>query len=521
MKHNLSARPRRAFAPFGLTNSKSRPQTGEDTSAAPSVQLRLLHGSLPVALVCTLALSGCVPDLNQPEARDARTATPESFGPAADEAATAGGEEAAARSTALVDWKAYFTDPHLQALIGTALDNNQELNIRIQEIMIAQSEIMARQGEYLPKVGVGVGAGLEKVGSWTSQGKSDEADGVPELLQNYRFGFDASWEVDIWKKLRNAAQAARYRYLASIEGRNFMLTQLVAEIANSYFELLAFDNQLEVLKKNIEIQTDALKVVRLQKEAARVTQLAVQRFEAEVLKNRSRQFVLEQKIIEAENRINFLVGRFPQPVARDASTFTAPLPNIVQAGVPSQLLDNRPDVRQAALQLEAAKLDVSVAKARFYPSLSIEAGVGYEAFNLKHLITTPESTFFGLAGGLVAPLLNRQGIKADYFAANAAQMQAVLNYERAILHAFTDVANQLAMIKNLQQSYTLEAQQVETLGQAIEVSNTLFQSARADYMEVLLTRRDSLDAQMDLIETRAKQRHALVNVYQALGGGWR
>jgi outer membrane protein TolC len=189
--------------------------------------------------------------------------------------------------------------------------------------------------------------------------------------------------------------------------------------------------------------------------------------------------------------------------------------------VPARLLDNRPDIRAAELELEASKLDVASAKAAFYPSLSLEAGIGYETFNIKHLVATPQSLLYNLAGNLVAPLLNRNAIKAQYLSANARQLQAVFNYERTVLNAFTEVVNELAMIKNLQQSYDLQSQQVERLIQSIDISNVLFQSARADYMEVLLTRRDSLDAEMELIETKNRQMQAMVSVYQALGGGWR
>jgi outer membrane protein TolC len=321
--------------------------------------------------------------------------------------------------------------------------------------------------------------------------------------------------------MRNAADAANHRYLSSMEGRNFMVTELVADIANTYYELLALDNQVEVLKRNIEIQKDALDVVRTQLQAAQVTLLAVQRFEAEVLKNRSRLFALEQRRIETENHINFLVGRFPQPVARHSQRFKEPLPNVIQAGIPSQLLDNRPDLKAAAQDLTAAELDVKSAKASFYPRLSVEAGVGYAAFNLHHLVMTPESLAYNAAANLATPLINRRAIKAEYYAANAEQIRAVFNYEQTILKAVTEVANLLNMMKNLQSSYDLQSQQVSLLEQAIDVSGVLFQSARADYMEVLLTRRDALDAEMELIETKKEQLRAMVDVYQALGGGWR
>lgn len=460
-------------------------------------------------------VSGCIPTLVENPSREVSKAVPNSF--------RQGDDGTAAKAEASVgkkNWKEFFTSPELQELINAALKNNQELNVRMQEIIIAQTEVAARRGEYLPKLSAGLGTGIEKVGGYTSQGFSDKATGVPENLGNFGFGLTASWEIDVWGKLRDAATAADNRFQASIGGKNFMVTQLVAELARSYYELIALDNQLEVLKKNIKIQTDALEVVRAEKQAARVTQLAVQRFEAEVLKNRSRLFDLEQERVQAENRINFLVGRFPQPVHRNAAAMMDPLPEIIQAGLPSQLLENRPDVRQAELELEAAKLDVGVARANFYPSISIEAGLGYQSFNIAHLVNTPESLLYNLLGHLTAPLLNRAGIEAQYRSANARQIQAVFNYERTLLQAYTDVANQLVRYDNLKKGYALQEQQVEVLTQSIEISNVLFQSARADYMEVLLTRRDSLDAELELIETKKRLLHSMVNLYQALGGGW-
>jgi outer membrane protein, multidrug efflux system len=466
---------------------------------------------------CLLA-SACVPALTDAKAREPNKVTPHNFGNSsgATKATATANVNAGARS-----WRDFFPDPQLAGLIDAALKNNQELNAQLQEMLIAKYEIMAAKGEYMPKVSAGGGAGLDKVSEYSSQGVSDEAHDVANPLQDYRLGFSASWEIDVWKRLRNAAKAAALRYLATVEGRNFVITGLVAEIASSYYELTALDNQLGVLKNNIEIQQNALEVMKVEKAAARVTQLAVQRFEAEVLKNQSKRFKIEQQIIEAENRINFLVGRYPQPVARNSEQFNQPLPEAIQAGIPSHLLENRPDVRQAEHELAAAKLDVEVAKARFYPAFSIEAGVGYQAFNIKHLVATPESLVANLAGNLSAPLINRQGIKAEYFAANARQLQAVYNYERTVLKAFTEVANQVALVDNLRQTYEFEARQVALLNESIAVSNILFQSARADYMEVLLTRRDALESQMDMIETKLKQRLALVNIYHALGGGWR
>lgn len=423
-------------------------------------------------------------------------------------------------------WKDYFTDPNLNALIDTALKNNQELNIMLQEIEIAGNEVRARKGEYLPFVGVRGAAGVEKVGRYTSQGANDANTDIkpgkemPDPLPDYLVAAYATWEVDIWHKLHNAKKAAVSRYLSTIEGRNFLVTNLVAEIANSYYELLALDNQLEIVKQNIQIQSNALEIVKQQKEAARVTELAVRKFEAEVLKTKSLQYDIQQQIIETENRINFLAGRYPQPVQRNAQAFGNLLPDAVHTGIPSQLLANRPDIRQAELELAASRLDVKVARAQFYPSLGISASIGYQAFSPSYLLRTPESMLYSVAGDLVAPLVNRNAIKAAYYSANAKQIQAAYNYERTILNAYTEVLNQLSKIGNLERSYDLKQKQVDALTASITISNDLFKAARADYMEVLLTQRDALESKFELIETRKRQMNAMVNIYRALGGGW-
>ncbi|WP_255068594.1 TolC family protein [Lacihabitans sp. LS3-19] len=424
-----------------------------------------------------------------------------------------------------VNWKDYFQDSFLNSLIDTALKNNQELNITRQEIEIAKNEVMARKGEYMPFVRYGGSAGLDKVPRYTNIGAMEAntemkpGREMPDPLPDFGGGLYANWELDIWHKLRNARKAAMSRYLATTEARNFMITNLIAEIANSYYELLALDNQLVIVKQNIEIQSNALGIVNIQKEGSRVTELAVKKFEAEVFKTRSLQFDIQQNIIETENRLNFLVGRFPSPIPRNSSDFNTMVPQYMSTGLPSQLLANRPDIRQAELNLEAAKIDVQVARANFYPSLGISAALGLKAFNPIYLIN-PKSLLTSLSSDLVGPLINKNAITATYFNANASQIQSVYNYERTILNAYLEIVNQQAKITNLAQSYELKSKQVEALTASIGISNDLFKNARADYMEVLLTQRDALESRFELVETKKQQMNARVNIYRALGGGW-
>lgn len=425
-----------------------------------------------------------------------------------------------------VRWKDFFEDKYLQSLIDSTLVNNKELNILMQKVNMAQNEIQARKGEYLPSVGLGAGADLDKVGKFTRNGAVEENLNIredekfPEPLTNYKFGLYSTWELDVWKKLRNSKKAAVMEYMASQEGKNYLVTNLVAEVANSYYELIALDAQLKNLEQNIEIQKNALEIVKLLKESARTTLLAVKRFEAEVQKNQSEIYNLKQEIVEVENKINFLVGRNPQPVLRDASNFMTTTPKFVNVGLPADLLENRPDIKQAQLELEASKLNIKVAKANFYPQFGLKAGIGYEAFNPKYLLNSPESLLYSIVGDAIMPLVNRNAIKATYKTASAKQIQAVYEYEQTILRAYTEVINQMSKIENLENSFNLKNNQVDALNQSIEIANLLFQSARADYMEVLLTQRDALEAKTDLIETRKNQMLTVINLYKALGGGW-
>ncbi|MRX38027.1 efflux transporter outer membrane subunit [Flavobacterium sp. LC2016-23] len=430
-------------------------------------------------------------------------------------------------NTATIPWRDFFKDQNLVNLIDTALKNNQELLITLQEIEIAKNDVRIKKGAYLPTVGIRAGAGVEKVGRYTSQGAGDATTEIkpgketPDPLGDFVVAAYANWEVDIWKKLRNSKKAAVSRYLSTVEGKNFVVTNLIAEIANSYYELLALDSQLDIVKQNIELQSNALEIVKIQKQAARATELGVQKFQAEVMNSKSKEFEILQQIKEAENRINFLVGQYPQEIKRDRNNFLSLLPSTVNSGIPSQLLQNRPDIKQAEMELTAAKLDVKVARAEFYPSLDISAAVGVNAFNPSYLLTFPESLLYSLAGDLAAPLINRNAIKAEFSNANARQLQALYNYDRVVLNAYLEVSNELSKISNLEKSYDLKSQQVAALNTSIDVSNDLFKSARVDYFEVLMTQRDALESKLELIETKKDQLNAAVNVYKDLGGGWK
>ncbi|QBJ88070.1 efflux transporter outer membrane subunit [Chryseobacterium gleum] len=424
-------------------------------------------------------------------------------------------------------WRQFFTDPNLVTLIETALKNNQELLITLQEIEIAKSGVLAKKGRLSPTVSAGVGAGLKKAGRYTSEGAGDASTEmepgkeIPDPLGNFEAGLNASWEIDIWKKLRTEKESAVAHYLSTVEGKNFVLSNLIEEVADNYYELLALDNQLDIIQQYIKLQQKALEISKIQKEAAAATELAVKKFEAELAKSKAAEYTIRQQITEKENEINALLGRYPQPIVRTKENFMSTIPQTVYTGIPSQLLANRPDIKQAELELKASKLDVEAARKEFYPSLEISATLGLEAFKPSYLVKMPESIAYNLAGELAGPLINKSAIKANFQTADAKQIQALYEYDKTILNAYLDVANLMSKVKNIDQYYQLKSQETKALDQSIDIANQLFRNSRADYLEVLLNQRDALDAKMELIEAKQKQLSTVVDIYKSLGGGWK
>ncbi len=424
-------------------------------------------------------------------------------------------------------WRQFFTDPNLVSLIETALKNNQELLITLQEIEIAKSGVLAKKGKLSPSVSAGVGAGLKKAGRYTSEGAGDATTEIepgkemPDPLGNFEGGLTANWEIDIWKKLRTEKESAVAHYLSTVEGKNFVLSNLIEEVANNYYELLALDNQLDIIRQYIKLQERALEISKIQKEAAAATELAVKKFEAELAKSKASEYTIRQQITEKENEINALLGRYPQPIVRTKESFMSTIPQTVYTGIPSQLLSNRPDIKRAELELKASKLDVEAARKEFYPSLEISATLGLEAFKPSYLVKMPESIACNIAGELAGPLINKSAIKANFQTADARQIQALYEYDKTILNAYLDVANMMSKIKNIDQYYQLKSQETKALDQSIDIANQLFRNSRADYLEVLLNQRDALDAKMELIEAKQKQLSTVVDIYKSLGGGWK
>lgn len=478
------------------------------------------HIARRAALLAALGTAACRVPAIAPEPQLAPM--PAAFAPP--DARGAGTDTA---SLGAVQWRTFFEDSTLVALIDSAVGRNPELLATLQEVEMARNEALAIRGRLFPQVSGGLTLGVDKTARFTSDGagnaSTDITPGakVPEPLTDLGLGFTAGWEVDIRGKIRSQRGAALARYLASVEGTRYVMTALVAEVATTYYELGALDARLAIIRQAIALQQRELEVVRTQKEAAVVSELAVKQFEALLLNARGLEYEALQQVRDAENRMNLLLGRFPQPVPRTPLAPAAESPKALALGLPSQLLANRPDIRQAERELAATRLDVRAARAEFFPEVNLAAGLGLRAFTPRLLFNVPESMAYSLVGDLAAPLLNRQAIRAEFGRATAGQRKALVAYQRSILTGVAEVSTQASAVGNLERLAAFSAQRAATLDAAVGIARDLFTSARANYLEVLTAQRDAIDAKLELVETRLRQRVALTNLYRALGGGWR
>ncbi|MCU0442206.1 MAG: TolC family protein [Bacteroidia bacterium] len=435
-------------------------------------------------------------------------------------------DNADSTNSATVRWNDFFMDKNLVALIDTALKNNLDILMTLQKIEVARNDLRLSKGAMLPTVNANFAYLQRKFGYYTMDDAGNRVTEItpgqliPTNLPDYFVGLQANWEIDIWGKLRNKKKAAFTRYLSSTEGVKLVRTNLIAEIANTYYELIALDVELDIIDETIKIQESVLEIFEVQKQSGVTNELAIKQFKAQVLNSKNLEYELLQKIKENENKLNFLLGRYPQPIARDKVNFNSQVPANIKSGIPSQLLANRPDIKQSEYELIASNLNVKSAKAAFYPSFTITGSAGFQSFNTAFLFTTPQSIAYNALGSLTTPLINRSAIKAQFKNAKANQIEAMYKYQKTILNAYVEVSNELSNINNLEMIYKLKTEEVSTLDSSISIATDLFKSGRATYFEVLMTQRSALASKLELVTAKKRQYNTTVNLYKALGGGW-
>lgn len=428
-----------------------------------------------------------------------------------------------------LSYKQFFTDPLLLQLLDTALAHNTDMLLASQRMETARAQLMAASRAWQPEVNIAVSAGVDRYGDYTLNGVGNfdtnlspnisDKQRIPGPTPEYFAGLRSSWEIDLWGKLRSRKQGAMMRFLSSEQGRQLVTTQLVAQVAGMYYQLMALDYEQEVIQRNIGLQETALATVQIQQEAGRATLLAVQQFSAQLLNTRSMALGLKQQSLELENQLNALLGRFPQPIRRSSSLLTAPLPPFAHTGVPATMLSRRPDIQQAALELEAAKADVRAARAAFLPSLNITPYVGFNSFNAGLLFNTPASVAYGVLGGISAPLLNKRQLQSQYNITTAAGMSAFYQYRQTIINGYQEVITALGQLKNGQEAYALKAAEVQMLKDGVSTANDLYATGYANYLEVITAQKSVLEAELALAGNKKDLFLGTISLYRALGGG--
>lgn len=426
-----------------------------------------------------------------------------------------------------LSWKAIFTGKDLSALIDSALKNNYDLRSGVQRVIVAGANLKLAKARLLPTLNANVSAGLDRFGKYTINGVGnydtnfsgnlDKDQLIPSPTPDYFAGFRSSWEIDIWGKLSKRKAAAYNRYLASSEGLKWYQTQLVSQVASLYYELAALDKKSEILKRNISLQNKGLEIVEAQMAGGRATALAVSQFKAQLLATKGSQYQIKQSIYDIENQLNMLLGRFRGKINRDSTLIVKSLPDSIYAGIPSTVILARPDIRQAELELIAAKADVSAARRAFLPSLTLDAYAGYNAFKLP-LIFSPGSLAAGFLGGLTAPVLNRAALKTSNKVANAAQLTSFNQYQKAIIKGYQEVSGQLMAIENFKKAYQVKSTEVAELQNAVSTANELYLAGYASYLEVIIAQASVLQAEMEQVDLKKSSYNSLIGLYRSVGG---
>ncbi|WDF57866.1 efflux transporter outer membrane subunit [Flavobacterium sp. KACC 22758] len=428
-------------------------------------------------------------------------------------------DEASADTTTIADmpWQSVFKDEKLNALIQKGLDQNLNLKNAIENIVQARASLRQSKLAYYPTLQLDASATHTKQ---SEAGLNFPAGiNINTLTTTYKLGVSTSWEADIWGKLSSSKRAALASYLATDAAKQAIQTQLISDIANNYFMLLAYDKSLKITQETLESRIKNVETIKALKEGAIVTGAAVVQSEANQHAAEVLIPDLKQSIRETENALNILLGQAPGPVDR-GELGTQVIPENIAVGVPSQLLENRPDVRQAEFNFRVAFESTNLAKTYFYPSLTLTASGGFSNLELKDFFTN--SIFYSIIGGLTQPIFNQGKNKLRLTTAQSQQLQAYNNFQQSLLTAGQEVSNALYSYQMAVEKEDSRKKQIEALEKAVDFTQQLLEySSATNYTDVLTSEQNLLAAQLSGINDNLQKLQAVVNLYRALGGGWK
>ncbi|PWJ99930.1 NodT family efflux transporter outer membrane factor (OMF) lipoprotein [Flavobacterium araucananum] len=424
-------------------------------------------------------------------------------------------------SIADVEWKNFFTEKDIIQLIDSAVARNNDLQIATKNIEIAQYRFTQSKWGNIPQVNLNVTASTSNPSDNSFTGKNLSQALGQNHIDDYSAGASLSWEADIWGKIRNQKKGAYAGYLQSEEVKKALQTTIIANVSKGYYNLLMLDAQLEIARQNLKLNDSTTNIIKLKFDAGQVTSLGIQQSEAQKLVSAQLIPQLEQNIAIQENALSVLTGSFPNSKTRTTRLSVIEVKNNTAIGIPSSLVGRRPDVKSAELALKVANANVGITKADLYPSLKITAQGGVNSFETSNWFNIPASLFGTVAGGLTQPLLNNKKVRTQYNIAVAEREKAVLSFRQSVLVAVSEVSDALVKVEKLQQQETFLKERVKTLQQAIKNANLLFKNGMAEYLEVLSAQSNLLQSELELANIKREQLSANVELYRALGGGWK
>jgi len=434
------------------------------------------------------------------------------------------------RNSVAIPWRTYFKDSTLVALIDTALSNNINMQRAMQNIEKSIQDLKQSKAEFYPSLGVDA-AGFEReyqsenhnnFGSNRSRrihGENPPHTFYTERLA-YTSGFSSSWEIGVWGKLRRQKAAARAAFMQSHEFKKMIQTTLVSSIASTYYNMLMIKAKINVAKKNLQLSDSTLKIVKLQYNSGEVTSLAIEQTQSQKLRSQSLIPQLEREYRIQENRLNNLMGRAPQPISVTSDFDQMDFPKNYRTGVPLDLVKNRPDVAASEYALIISNEEVGIAEAMKYPSLSINASLGLDAYQLKNLFDPAGSGFALLNAAIFQPIFQQRKLKTRHKKAIADRALAQLDFKDKLITAVNEVSDALVTVEKSGEEYSIAEKRIQVTDKQVKDALFLFRSGLANYLEVITAQGDALESELDLINTKAQLFLASIELYRSLGGGW-
>lgn len=416
-----------------------------------------------------------------------------------------------------IPWRDYFNDPILQSLIEEGIDNNLDLKIAYTSIKQAEANLGMARAAYFPTVSLTGQVNQTRSSANALTGGDKKVLGY--RTEAYTLGIAATWEADIWGKLNRQSRSSYAVFLSSEAYKNLIQTSLVANIATSYYSLLALDEQLKITKQTIILLQESTETMIALKDAGLLNGASVEQSKALLYGTQTSIPDLENQITQMENSICTLLGRKPGPIAR-GSFDSQKVPKSLAYGVPMQMLAMRPDVQQAELSFRSAFELTQAAYASFYPTISLTSGtIGYQGTNTLAQFFKPEHIFANIIGGFTQPIFAKKQLTGQLKIRKAQQESALLTFEQTVLAAGTEVTNVLSTYETSMQKNEPRQNQVNSLNTAVYFTKELLIAGDANYTEVLTAEQNLLSAQLNQVSDKLTQLQSTVNLYRALGGG--